>query len=123
MSSSSDGERVPRVRVVVLNFNGGELVLRCIDHLVKSAWPAEALEIVLVDNASTDGSDRVVEAAHPEVTVMRNHANLGFPGNNVAMRDLARVDYVALINNDAFVEPGWLAPLVAALESDISIAA
>jgi hypothetical protein len=50
-------------------------------------------------------------------------ANLGFPGNNVAMRDLDDVDHVALVNNDAFVEPDWLAPLVAELEGDPELGA
>ena len=113
----------PRVRVVVLNFNGGERVVRCLDALARTAWPAESLEIVLVDNASTDGSDVRAAAAHPEVTVVRAPHNLGFPANNLALHDLGDVAYVALVNNDAYVEPGWLVPLVAALADDAALGA
>lgn len=80
-------------------------------------WPADRLEIVVIDNASTDGSIAVVEQQFPDARVIRNPTNTGFPANNLALRDLEVVDYVGLVNPDAFVEPGWLAPLVEALES------
>jgi GT2 family glycosyltransferase len=107
-----------RVRVVVLNHNGGEDVLRCLSALEATEWPADRLEIVVVDNASSDGSVEKIAADHPGVEVIPSGGNLGFPANNLALRDLSSVSYVALVNNDAFVEPGWLAPLVAAIESD-----
>ena len=110
--------RVPRVRVVVLNHNGGDDVLRCLGALAATEWPADALDVVVVDNASSDGSVEKIAASHPEVTVLPTGGNLGFPANNLALRDLSTVAYVALVNNDAFVEPGWLAPLVAELEAD-----
>jgi hypothetical protein len=113
----------PRVRVVVLNHNGGTHVVRCFDALAKTEWPADALDLVLVDNASTDGSVEAVTLAYPAVHVRRSHVNLGFPANNLALRDLGDVDYVALINNDAFVEPDWLRPLVAELEADARVGA
>ena len=113
----------PRVRVVVLNFNGGDHVIRCIDALTRTEWPAECLDLVVVDNASVDGSCEEIERRFSQVTVIRNATNTGFPANNLAMRDLDGVDYVALINNDAFVEPGWLAPLVDALETDDGLGA
>lgn len=120
----TDAERAPtggagpRVRAVVLNFNGGDDVLRCVDCLERLDWPREQLEIVVVDNASTDGSPDALRERHPEVSIIDSGGNLGFPANNLAMRDPGDADYVALINPDAFVEPGWLAPLVRALEDD-----
>ena len=109
--------------MVVLNHNGREHVHRCVEALLCTEWPAESLEIVLIDNASTDGSGAAVAAAFPEVEVVHTGANLGFPANNLALRDLKSVQYAALVNNDAFVEPGWLAPLVAALEQDPHVGA
>jgi GT2 family glycosyltransferase len=74
---------------------------------------------VLVDNGSTDGVAARVAAELPAVRVIDAGANLGFGGGcNLALADLAGVDYVALVNNDARVDPGWLAPLVDALEAD-----
>nr|MCU0270668.1 glycosyltransferase family 2 protein [Acidimicrobiales bacterium] len=117
--------RVPKVRAVVLNFNGGEHVLRCVEHLTRTEWPADRFELVVVDNASGDGSDAAVQERFEQVRLIQTGANLGFPANNVAMRDLTRdgVDYVALVNNDAFVEPGWLAPLVESLEAQPDLGA
>ena len=62
---------VPRIRLVVLNYNGGDLVVRCVEHLERLDWPADRLEIVVVDNASSDGSD-VVLAEHPRVRLVRS---------------------------------------------------
>lgn len=109
----------PMIRVAVLNHNGGDLTLRCLEHLGRVEWPRERLEVMLVDNGSTDGSAAAVRERHPEARVVEVGSNLGFAaGNNLALRDLSGFDYVALLNNDAFVEPGWLAPLVGALEGD-----
>jgi GT2 family glycosyltransferase len=111
------------VRVVVLNFNGGTLTVRCVEHLLALDWPSEQLEIVVVDNASTDGSIEQIEERFPQVQVRRNERNGGFPANNLALRDLEGVRYVGLVNNDAFVEPGYLRDLVAALDDDPTVGA
>jgi GT2 family glycosyltransferase len=113
-----------RVRVVVVNFNGGALTLESLNALLRSDWPEAQLEIVLVDNASSDGiADRVTEEL-PRVRVIRSDRNEGFAGgNNLALRDLDDVTHVALVNPDAVVEPGWLHPLVNALEHDRGLAA
>jgi len=77
-----------------------------------------------VENGSTDGVAARVRAELPGVRVIDAGANLGFGGGcNLALADLAGVDYVALVNNDAHVEPGWLRPLVDALESDATVGA
>ncbi|MEI2698437.1 MAG: glycosyltransferase family 2 protein [Microthrixaceae bacterium] len=111
--------RRPRVRVVVLNWNAAWFTRRCLAALAETRYPAEALEVVLVDNASVDGSLEQLRAAFPDVTLVSNEENLGFAeGCNRAMRGLDGTDYVALVNNDAVPEPGWLEPLVAALEDD-----
>lgn len=113
-----------RVRVVVVNHNGGELTLACLESLRKSDWPAASMDVVMVDNGSTDGIGARVRARLPEVRVLDAGRNLGFAGGcNLALADLDGVDYVALLNNDAQVEPGWLPPLVRALEADPSAGA
>ena len=111
------------VRVVVLNFNGGDDTIRCFDHLAATRWPTEQLQRICVDNGSTDGSIERLREAHPGVEVRAQVRNTGFPANNLALRDLDQVRYVALINNDAFVEPEWLAPLVDTLDDDPGLGA
>ena len=112
-----------RVRLVVLNHDGGELLERCFDALAALDWPTEQLELVLVDNASSDGSVDAVLDAHPEVRVVRSPTNAGFPANNLALRDLDGVRYVGLVNNDAFVEPDWVRAMVDALDADAGLGA
>ncbi len=114
---------VPKVRVVVLNHNGGDMVVKCLRHALATEWPVGHLQVVCVDNGSVDGSDDAIERALPTVEVRRNRVNLGFPGNNTALADLDGVDLVALVNNDAYVEPGWLRPLVDTIDSGVGIGA
>jgi GT2 family glycosyltransferase len=102
----------------VLTFNGRDNLERCFEHLHQLEWPRDRLELVLVDNGSRDGGSDLVAKSFPDVRIIRLPRNTGFPANNVALRDLESVDYVGLVNDDAFVERGYLAPLVDALESD-----
>ncbi|MGB3410132.1 MAG: glycosyltransferase [Microthrixaceae bacterium] len=114
----------PLVRVVVVNWNSAWFTARCLRSLLDTEWPADRLEIVVVDNGSYDGSLEQLVHQFPRVRFIRNADNLGFAeGCNRAMRDLDGVDHVALVNNDAVVEPGWLKPLVDALERDPSVGA
>lgn len=107
----------PFVRVVVVNYDGGEVTRRCVDALLATHHPADRLEVVVVDNASVDGLNWVLKEHYPQVTLIESDTNEGFArGCNLAMRDLDGVDYLALINNDAIVEPDWLAPLLARMD-------
>jgi O-antigen biosynthesis protein len=107
------------VGVGILNYKGAGLTIRCLEHLSKLDWPTDRLEVVVVDNASGDDSLSRINDAFPEVRVVVSPVNRGFAGGcNLAIRSMGPVDYVALLNNDAFVEPGWLTPLIEALQSD-----
>jgi GT2 family glycosyltransferase len=110
----------PRVRVVVVNYNGGDLTLACLRAIAATEWPADALEVVLVDNGSHDGAAGAVAREVPTVRTIASDVNLGFAGGaNLGLQDLpSDTSYVAVVNNDVTVPPGWLPPLVAALESD-----
>jgi GT2 family glycosyltransferase len=113
-----------RVRAVVVNHNGGDLTIACIRSIAASDWPPDRLDIVVVDNASTDGSDEDLADAVPGTRVIRSSRNLGFGGAcNVGMHDLGETEVIALVNNDATVEPDWLAPLVQELQTDDRIGA
>lgn len=112
-----------RIRLVVLNFNGGDHVLRCVHKLHQLDWPGDELEIVVIDNASSDDSAERLAKAFPYIKLLRLPTNDGFPANNLALRDLRGIRYVGLINNDAFVEPDFLRPLVEALDADTGLGA
>jgi GT2 family glycosyltransferase len=113
-----------RVRVVVVNYNGGELTLECLRRLQATEWPASRFSIVLVDNASTDQVVTTTRDEMPEVRIITSDRNLGFAGGcNVALRDLDEVDYVALVNGDVLVEPDWLAALARAFSRNPTLGA
>ncbi len=110
----------PAVVVVVVCWNCRGDIERCIGCLEgNTAYPNR--RIVVVDNASSDGTREWLSAAAPGrfELVLADH-NLGWVGAlNLALRQY-ETDYFFFLNPDAFVEPGWLPPLVAALEEDPS---
>ena len=109
-------ESAPRASVIIVNYNGREYLEECLRSLLNK--DRRDYEVILVDNASTDGSAEYVEQVFPEVLVIRNEANQGFAqGNNVGAR-WAKGEYLAFLNPDTVVEPGWLEALIAALDTD-----
>ena len=112
-----------RVGAVVLNYNGGEQTLTCLRGLLATEGGA-ALTVVLVDNASTDGIAARVRTELPAISVFESPTNRGFAGGcNLGIAALPDAQFVALVNNDATVDSGWLAPLLAALEHDPGLGA
>ena len=93
--------------VIIVSYNTRDVLRLCLQHLHECA-EGLSLEIIVVDNASRDGSVEMLEEDHPEIQVIRSQTNLGFAGaNNCAMR-LARGRYILLLNSDAFLKPGAL---------------
>lgn len=112
----------PRVEIVVLNWNGGEDTLACLESSMKIDYPA--FEVVVVDNGSTDGSAAAIRERFPGVTFIKNGENLGYAGgNNVGLRNALKrdFDYVLLLNNDTEVAPEFLRFLVEAAEADPAV--
>lgn len=100
-----------RVAVVIVNWNSGPLLARCLQHIEKQTYsPAR---IFVVDNDSSDNSAASAEAFEG-VTVVRLVSNRGFAGGNNAALALCDTEFVALLNPDAFPEPDWLQALVEA---------
>jgi GT2 family glycosyltransferase/glycosyltransferase involved in cell wall biosynthesis len=100
------------VSVVIVSFNTRELLVRCLDAV--SAQAGLAMQIIVVDNGSTDGSRELVRERFPEVELIELSQNVGFArANNLAFQR-CRGEYVLLLNSDAFVHPGALRELVAA---------
>jgi GT2 family glycosyltransferase len=100
--------------VVVVNWNRGELLRACLESLALQIFPR--LEVVLVDNGSSDGSADMAEsefAGRLALKVIRSPVNLGFcAGNNRGIEACAG-DLIALLNNDAVAHPNWIAELEA----------
>ena len=114
----------PFVRVIVINYDGGEVTMRCLEALNKTNWDHTRLEIVVIDNASIDGLDWKIPKVYPNIRLITSLTNEGCArGNNLAMTDLADVDFVALINNDTIPDVNWLIELFKVMESDDKIGA
>lgn len=101
----------PDVSVVVVNRNTRDLLERCLDG-VRAQHGVEG-EIIVVDNASTDGSADLVAERFPEVQLVRLTDNAGFARANNLAFGRCRGEFVLLLNSDAFLAPGALAELVA----------
>jgi hypothetical protein len=112
----------PRVAGIVLSYNGKDVTLLTLGSLLQSRYPA--LDLVLVDNGSTDGTAAAVAEAFPQVKILRVETNRGpVPGMNLGLRWALDhgYDYPLLLNNDLEVDPGMVDELVAAVESDPKI--
>jgi len=107
-------DMAPPVTVIILNYNGRELLERCLAAVVSQTYPH--YRVLLVDNASHDGSVAFVRERFTEVQILETGSNLGYAGGNNAGVAAAETDYVVLLNNDTVVAPGWLAALVRAAE-------
>jgi GT2 family glycosyltransferase len=108
---------LPSVTVIVLNYNGLEHLEECFASLTKIDYPSEKLDLMLVDNASTDGSVAYIETHYPHVHVVRSEENVGFAaGNNLGAR-AAIGQYVVFLNNDMWVDSGFVRGLVEAVRS------
>ena len=102
----------PLVSVIVLNYNAGELLLNCIESIKKSAY--KNLEIIVVDNISTDKSQETCKEKYPDIKLIQNDENLGYcEGNNVGIRN-ANGEFIVILNPDTVVEPNWLNHLMSA---------
>jgi GT2 family glycosyltransferase/glycosyltransferase involved in cell wall biosynthesis len=107
----------PSVTVIVLNYNGLEHLDTCFASLAQSDYPG-SLELMMVDNASTDPSVEHMRRYHPDVRLVVSERNTGFTGgNNLGARE-ASGEFIVFLNNDMRVEPEWLRHLVAPLEPE-----
>lgn len=110
--------RSAKVIAVVPVHNGKEETLAFLDSMSRVTWPF--LEIIVVDDGSTDGTAETITARFPEIILLQGDGNLWWAGaTNYGIREaLGRgADFILMVNNDNVVEPGFLEPLVEAVTS------
>jgi GT2 family glycosyltransferase len=106
-----------RIAIVIVNWNGGLCLPECLRSVAAQERPAD--RVIVVDNASTDGSLDEALRRFSFVEPLRLGTNVGFAAaNNVALHACGDCDWVALLNPDAYPAPSWLSALVAAAESN-----
>lgn len=115
--------KFPKVSIVVTNYNGGQILIDCIESLKKLNYPN--FEVVLVDDRSSDGSleKAIKNKGNLKLKTIYNKINLGFAGANNKGYELSTGDYVLLLNNDTKVDKNLLKILVARMERDPKIGA
>lgn len=115
-------EKKVDLSVIVLSYNTRKLLQQCLTSLIGSS-PSLRVKIIVVDNASVDGSPEMVEQEFPQVRLIINQANVGFAkGNNIGLKE-AEGDFVLFLNSDTKVEPGGLKEAVDFMRTDEKIGA
>jgi GT2 family glycosyltransferase len=112
----------PAVGIVILNWNNARDTLHCLESLEKLAYPNYVA--LVVDNGSQDDSAQKIRKAFPQVEVLETGANLGYTGgNNAGIRKLLqqKVDWILLLNNDAWLAADALDEMVRLGENDAAI--
>lgn len=113
----------PLLSVILLNFNslrylGGQSFLQKNMECLQKQTYCNAIEVVVVDNASTDGSPEYIEKNYPTIKLITNQRNLGFSeGNNIGIKN-SKGEYVLFLNQDVFLEPNYIERIVEFLETN-----
>lgn len=109
----------PTVSIIILNYNGKKWLEKCLPSWRKVTYPN--VEVIVVNNGSTDDSAEYVKNKFPEVRLLDIHPNRGFAGGNNYGVQKAKGKYVMLLNNDTIVSPGLLEPIVELMEKHTTI--
>ncbi len=112
---------MPTVAVVILNFNGKDFLKKFLPSVIDHSH--EFAEVIVADNASTDGSIEMLSENFPLIRLIQNSSNRGFStGYNLALNQID-ADYYILLNSDIEVTAGWIEPVINMMEHDKNIAA
>lgn len=109
-------EAAPVCSVCIANYNGVHILAECLDSVLTQT-PGVPVEIIVHDDASTDGSVAFLRERYPQVEVLASSDNVGFCVGNNRMVARARGEYILLLNNDAALFPNALATLLVAARS------
>lgn len=104
------------VSIVIVNWNGKKYIIQCLEAVFKQTY--RDFEVIVVDNGSTDGSDRLIESYSPRIRLIRNSANAGFSKANNQGIKCSKGEFILLLNTDAIMEPDFLREVVKAAKSD-----
>lgn len=104
-----------RLSIIIVSYNTKEITKECLNRVRENGRGIE-LEIIVVDNASTDGSPEMIREEFPEVNLIVSEKNLGFAGGNNLGIEKSRGRYVLLLNSDAYLLPGVLGSTLSFME-------
>jgi len=113
---------IPLVSIIVVNFNGKKHLKGCFSSFQKLIYPQNRIEVILVDNCSTDDSIEFLKAKFPQVKILKNDINNYARANNLGI-EKAKGKFIAFVNNDMKVERKWLTELINVIEQGDRIGA
>jgi GT2 family glycosyltransferase/glycosyltransferase involved in cell wall biosynthesis len=106
-----------QVSFIIPVFNQLAHTRACLESLKASLWPTLTHEIILIDDGSTDGTRQFLSELPPPVIVLLNERNLGYAASNNRAARIAQGEFLALLNNDLVLTPGWLQPMLEAFRA------
>jgi GT2 family glycosyltransferase/Flp pilus assembly protein TadD/predicted SAM-dependent methyltransferase len=115
---SMEGDGFPLVSIMILNYSRLNDIKMCLDSIKRNT--PERHEIIVVDNASNDGSIEYLRTV-PEIVLVENKENIGCPPARAQMMSLARGDYVVFLDNDTIVSKGWIAKFISHMRNNPQI--
>ena len=110
----------PKVSIIIVNYNGKELLQKCLDSLLKVNY--DNFEIILVDNNSTDGTVEFITKNYPSLIIIKLDSNKGFAEPNNVAAKISKGKYLLFLNNDTVVTPNFIFEMVKVMETDKKIA-
>ncbi len=111
-----------KVLIVIVNYNGFNLLKEHLDSVLKTEYPN--FDVLIVDNGSIDGSVGFLQNQYPQVKVIRSKENLGFGrGNNLGVYKYPEYDAYVFLNNDMSVDPNWLSELTKVVKEKENVGA
>ena len=97
------------ISIIILNYNGAKYLLECVDSVYKTTGCK--LEVILIDNNSSDNSQVVCKEKFPEVILIQNKENIGLTARNIGIKK-AMGDFIVFLDSDTVVSPDWLITLL-----------
>lgn len=113
----------PNVSIIILTYNGSQYITSLLDSLYDQSYPRDRMEIIVVDNASTDNTRSIVKNKYPHVKCVALPENIGFAAGNNRGVKYAKYDFLVFLNQDTICHRDWLQGLINIMFEDEKIAA
>ncbi len=102
----------PLITISIVNLNGQNYLKDCLESIKNLNYSQDKIEVIVVDNGSSDGSIEFLKVNYSEVKIIKNRKNLGFAYANNQAAEIASGEYIAFLNNDTKVDENWLIELL-----------
>jgi GT2 family glycosyltransferase len=109
MKSNKIIKNEPFVSIIIINFNGGDIIHECINSIYETVM--NRFEIILIDNKSSDNSSEKCKEKWPEIKLIQNEENIGLTARNIGIKE-SKGEFIVFLDSDTVVTNGWLENLI-----------